>query len=143
MWDVSPAGASLSSIIPKPLIDRPAESIPEGTASSAEGRALDAGSMLDQDGSIRMRTYPHGDGAMVGKYKETLSLGGGSSPKPAKYARPRTTTLASTRRRPGSRTWSFVSTHVKPCLQRCPGPHAPGPAPAGAGVDPEAEEADA
>lgn len=68
--------------------------VAEGAATGAERRALDASSMLYQDGSFRMRTDPHGEGAMVGKYKVTLSLGAGSSPKLAKYAGPRTTTLS-------------------------------------------------
>jgi hypothetical protein len=64
-----------------------------GPAASAPGGVLDASSMLYEDGSFKLRTYPHGDGAMVGRYRVTLSLGAGSSPKLAKYAGPRTTPL--------------------------------------------------
>jgi hypothetical protein len=31
--------------------------------------------LLGLDGSFTLRTYPHGDGAMVGAYKVTISLG--------------------------------------------------------------------
>ncbi len=65
----------------------------DGTTSSPTPGGLDASGMLQEDGSFRIRTYPHGDGAMVGRYRVTLSLGAGSSPKLAKYAGPRTSTL--------------------------------------------------
>ena len=65
----------------------------DGSTASSEPGALDASSILQEDGSFTIRTYPHGDGAMVGRYRVTLSLGAGSSPKLAKYAGPRTTTL--------------------------------------------------
>jgi hypothetical protein len=66
--------------------------VADGSAPSANG-GLDASSMLYEDGSFKLRTYPHGDGAMVGRYRVTLSLGAGSSPRLAKYAGPRTTPL--------------------------------------------------
>jgi hypothetical protein len=65
-------------------------------ASSPNGPTgvLDASSLLGDDGSFTLRTYPHGDGAMVGRYHVTLSLGAGSSPKLARYAGPKTTPLS-------------------------------------------------
>lgn len=65
----------------------------DGSTSSTEAGALDASGMLQEDGSFTIRTYPHGEGAMVGRYRVTLSLGAGSSPKLAKYAGPRTSTI--------------------------------------------------
>jgi hypothetical protein len=46
-----------------------------------------ATSLLAEDGSFTLRTYPHGDGAMLGPYKVTISLGRGTSRKLAKYTR--------------------------------------------------------
>jgi hypothetical protein len=67
--------------------------VADGSTPSANGGVLDASSMLYEDGSFKLRTYPRGDGAMVGRYRVTLSLGAGSSPRLAKYAGPRTTPL--------------------------------------------------
>ena len=67
--------------------------VADGPAASAKGGVLDASSMLYEDGSFKLRTYPHGDGAMAGRYRVTLSLGAGSSPRLAKYAGPKTTPL--------------------------------------------------
>lgn len=44
-------------------------------------------SLLMEDGSFDLRTYPHGDGAMIGSYKVTISLGRGTTPSLAKYTR--------------------------------------------------------
>ena len=57
------------------------------------GNDLEASSLLQKDGSFRLRTYPHGDGALIGKYKVTLSLGAGSPAELARYSRPSTTPL--------------------------------------------------
>ncbi len=65
----------------------------DGSTSSGEPDARDASSMLQEDGSFTMRTYPYGEGAMVGRYRVTLSLGAGSSPKLAKYSGPRTSPI--------------------------------------------------
>lgn len=46
-----------------------------------------ATSLLAEDGAFTLRTYPHGDGAMIGPYKVTISLGRGTSRKLAKYTR--------------------------------------------------------
>ena len=43
--------------------------------------------LLAEDGTFTLRTYPHGDGAMIGSYKVTVSLGRGTSKKLAKYTR--------------------------------------------------------
>lgn len=43
--------------------------------------------LLELDGTFTLRTYPHGDGAMIGPYKATISLGRGTPPKLAKYTR--------------------------------------------------------
>lgn len=59
------------------------------TMTPSEGSS----SILDDSGSFRLRTYPHGDGAPAGPYKATLSLGPGSSPELSKYAGPTTTPL--------------------------------------------------
>ncbi len=67
--------------------------VADGTETADGAHPLDSSSMLYEDGSFRLRTYPHGDGAMVGKYRVTLSLGAGSSPRLAKYAGPRTTPI--------------------------------------------------
>lgn len=46
-----------------------------------------ATSLLAEDGTFTLRTYPHGDGAMIGSYKVTVSLGRGTARKLAKYTR--------------------------------------------------------
>lgn len=43
--------------------------------------------LLELDGTFVLRTYPHGDGAMIGAYKVTISLGRGTPRKLAKYTR--------------------------------------------------------
>ncbi len=43
--------------------------------------------LLELDGSFVLRTYPHGDGAMLGPYKVTVSLGRGTPRHLAKYTR--------------------------------------------------------
>ncbi len=67
--------------------------VSDSASPSVNGSALDASSLLYEDGRFTLRTYPHGDGAMVGRYRVTLSLGAGSSPSLAKYASPKTTPL--------------------------------------------------
>src|SRR5262245_3730672 len=54
---------------------------------------LSATSLLQLDGSFTLRTYPHGDGAMVGSYRVTISLGRGGRGNLAKYTRPKDTPL--------------------------------------------------
>jgi hypothetical protein len=50
--------------------------------------------LLELDGSFTLRTYPHGDGAMVGPYKVTVSLGMGATTKAlARYTRLKDTPL--------------------------------------------------
>lgn len=46
-----------------------------------------ATSLLMEDGTFDLRTYPHGDGAMVGTYKVTISLGRGTPKNLAQYTR--------------------------------------------------------
>jgi len=73
---------------------------PEGAGKESkppgEGtEQLGATSLLAQDGSFSLRSYPHGDGAMVGRYKVTVSLGRGANTKSlAEYTRVGTTKLA-------------------------------------------------
>jgi prepilin-type N-terminal cleavage/methylation domain-containing protein len=43
--------------------------------------------LLALDGTFKLRTYPHGEGAMVGPYKVTISLGLGTPKDLAKYTR--------------------------------------------------------
>lgn len=43
--------------------------------------------LLQRDGTFVLRTYPHGDGALIGAYKVTISLGRGTPRKLAKYTR--------------------------------------------------------
>jgi len=52
-----------------------------------------ASSLLQEDGSFTLRTYPHGNGAMVGSYRVTVSLGFGATPQLAKYTRVKDTPL--------------------------------------------------
>ncbi|MDB5309240.1 MAG: hypothetical protein JWO38_3442 [Gemmataceae bacterium] len=67
---------------------------PEG-AGAGEKAAADGGtgslmasSLLAEDGSFVLRTYPHGDGALAGRYKVTVSLGGGATtPALTRYTR--------------------------------------------------------
>jgi hypothetical protein len=40
-----------------------------------DGPRILATGLLAADGSFALRTYPHGDGAMIGPYKVTVSLG--------------------------------------------------------------------
>jgi hypothetical protein len=47
--------------------------------------------LLALDGSFTLRTHPHGDGAMVGAYKVTVSLGRGTTKALAKYTKADTT----------------------------------------------------
>lgn len=68
--------------------------IADASVPAVSAGALDASSVLGEDGTFNLRTYPHGDGAMVGRYHVTLSLGAGSSPKLAKYAGTKTTPLS-------------------------------------------------
>lgn len=46
-----------------------------------------ATSLLMEDGTFELRTYPHGEGAMIGAYKVTVSLGRGTSRNLAKFTR--------------------------------------------------------
>lgn len=46
-----------------------------------------ASGLLAEDGTFTLRTYPHGEGAMIGPYKVTISLGRGTPRKLAKYTR--------------------------------------------------------
>lgn len=49
---------------------------------------LGATGMLNTDGSFVLRTYPYGDGAKVGKYRVTVSLGhGAKTPALARYTK--------------------------------------------------------
>lgn len=71
---------------------------PEGTATgehgAVDGAPLMASSLLAEDGSFNLRTYPHGDGAIVGRYKVTVSLGGGATtPTLVRYTRLASTPL--------------------------------------------------
>jgi hypothetical protein len=43
--------------------------------------------LLAEDGSFTLRTHPCGDGAMIGSYKVTISLGRGTPKALAKYTR--------------------------------------------------------
>jgi len=92
--DLVPVKGTLLDSKGKPVFPGSIWFVVDGSTSSSETGALDASSILQQDGSFTMRTYPHGDGAMVGRYRATLSLGAGSSPKLAKYAGPRTSTIS-------------------------------------------------
>lgn len=53
----------------------------------AHSEGILSSSLLMEDGSFDLRTYPHGDGAMIGSYKVTISLGRGTTPSLAKYTR--------------------------------------------------------
>lgn len=46
-----------------------------------------ATSLLMEDGTFTLRTYPDGDGAMIGAYKVTISLGRGTPRNLAQYTR--------------------------------------------------------
>lgn len=59
--------------------------------ASAEGKGLLATSLLAEDGSFTLRTHPHGEGAVVGPYKVTISLGRGTPRHLAKYTREKDT----------------------------------------------------
>jgi hypothetical protein len=58
-----------------------------GRASCKSVRRRRQRRLLAEDGSFTLRTYPHGDGAMLGPYKVTISLGRDTSRKLAKYTR--------------------------------------------------------
>lgn len=66
-----------------------------GDRPAGEGAdQLGATSLLAEDGTFSLRSYPHGDGAMVGRYKVTVSLGRGANTKAlAEYTRVSTTKL--------------------------------------------------
>src|SRR6185312_14638374 len=52
------------------------------TPDAAKGDSgILATGLLAEDGTFILRTYPHGDGAMVGSYRVTVSLGFGATPK--------------------------------------------------------------
>ncbi|WP_145458886.1 hypothetical protein [Gimesia panareensis] len=57
------------------------------------GSSFRASSLLYKEGDFDLRTYPHGQGVVPGKYKVVLSLGMGSPPELAKYSNTETTTL--------------------------------------------------
>jgi hypothetical protein len=48
---------------------------------------------LQLDGSFALRTYPHGDGAVAGSYRVTISLGRRAQGSLAKYTRLKDTPL--------------------------------------------------
>lgn len=43
--------------------------------------------LLELDGTFALRTHPHGEGAILGPYRVTVSLGRGTPRKLAKYTR--------------------------------------------------------
>ena len=47
--------------------------------------------LLELDGTFTLRTYPDGDGALIGPYKATISLGRGTPRTLAQYTRADTT----------------------------------------------------
>jgi hypothetical protein len=47
--------------------------------------------MLALDGTFTLRTHPYGDGAVVGPYRVTVSLGRGTSKELARYTREKDT----------------------------------------------------
>ncbi|MGD9856887.1 MAG: hypothetical protein AB7U20_18215 [Planctomycetaceae bacterium] len=51
-----------------------------------EGGEYQASTLLHEEGRFTMRTYPHGEGVVPGKYKVVLSLGMGSPAELAKYS---------------------------------------------------------
>jgi hypothetical protein len=58
------------------------------TPDAAKGNTgVLATGLLNEDGTFTLRTHPHGDGAMIGPYKVTISLGMGATRKLAKYTR--------------------------------------------------------
>jgi hypothetical protein len=62
------------------------------TPKEAANERIIATGLLALDGSFALRTHPHGDGAMVGAYKVTVSLG--RAPKSLlKYTRLKDTPL--------------------------------------------------
>jgi len=63
----------------------PAEGMSENTYRSS--------ALLHEGGAFTMRTHPHGDGVVPGKYKVVLSLGMGSPRELAKYSSADTSTL--------------------------------------------------
>ena len=91
--DLVPVKGRLLDNQGKPVFPGSIWFVVDGTTSSPTPAGLDASGMLQEDGSFSIRTYPHGEEAMVGRYRVTLSLGAGSSPKLAKYAGPRTSIL--------------------------------------------------
>jgi hypothetical protein len=64
------------------------------TPDAATGNnAILATGLLAEDGTFTLRTYPHGDGAMIGSYRVTVALGFGATRKLAKYTRLKDTPL--------------------------------------------------
>lgn len=53
--------------------------------SGPDGAVKRASGLLQLDGSFALRTYPHGDGAMPGKYRLYLQLGQGTKPELAGF----------------------------------------------------------
>lgn len=52
-----------------------------------------ASSLLQLDGTFKLRSYPYGDGAVPGDYKVYIQLGAGAGPKTAKFTRVETSPL--------------------------------------------------
>jgi len=78
----------------RPLVPGSIYFNPEQPRAGDEGPGqLMASGLLHEDGSFTLRTYPHGDGAMAGAYKVTLSLGAGCPPDLAAYNVTNTTPL--------------------------------------------------
>jgi hypothetical protein len=55
-----------------------------------------ANATTDQNGSFKLRSYPHGDGAKPGRYKVFITPYPGSPPVPSKYTAPEETSLEAT-----------------------------------------------
>jgi hypothetical protein len=56
-------------------------------------KALPASGTTEQDGSFKLKSYPHGDGARPGPYKVFITPYPGGPTIPSKYTAPETTTL--------------------------------------------------
>lgn len=74
----------------KPVTDVTVQFVPD-TAKNQQG--MTATAQTSNDGSFRLQTPPHGDGALPGIYRITLVAYPGKQPFPVRYSRSDKTTL--------------------------------------------------
>jgi hypothetical protein len=74
----------------KPMADVTVQFVPD-TAKNQQG--MTATAQTGNDGSFRLQTLPHGDGALPGIYRITLVAYPGRQPFPVKYTRSDKTSL--------------------------------------------------